>query len=120
MINFWVDTVPAGGMAPLDSGTSVGKVITESGLPIKENIKAPRHLPLWWEFTGKIPRTRKTDAENVYRLWRHHVQKIGLSYWPTELLYYQWSNLVSAIVVGEATFNHTNVGGAIKLVIHKY
>ena len=27
---------------------------------IKENIKAPRHWPLWGEFTGDLPRTNVT------------------------------------------------------------
>ena len=50
---------------------------------IKENIKAPRHWPLWGEFTGDSPVTgefpaqRASNAENVSIWWRHHEQ--GLS-----------------------------------------
>ena len=42
---------------------------------IKENIKAPRHWPLWGEFTDDrwIPPQRASDAENVSIWWRHHV-----------------------------------------------
>ena len=41
---------------------------------IKENIKAPRHWPLWGEFTGDrwIPCTKASNAENVSIWWRHH------------------------------------------------
>ena len=41
---------------------------------IKENTKAPRHWPLWGEFTGTrwIPRTKAGNAENVSIWWRHH------------------------------------------------
>ena len=43
---------------------------------IKENIKAPRHWPLWGGFTGdrRISHTqRASNAENVSIWWRHHV-----------------------------------------------
>ena len=42
---------------------------------IKENIKAPRHWPLWGEFTDDlwVPPQRASDAENVSIWWRHHV-----------------------------------------------
>ena len=35
---------------------------------IKENIKAPRHWPLWGEFivTGKSPAQRASNVENIY------------------------------------------------------
>ena len=41
---------------------------------IKENIKAPRHWPLWGEFTGDrcIPAQMASNAENVSICWRHH------------------------------------------------
>ena len=41
-----------------------------------KNIKAPRHWPLWEEFTGHrwILRTKACDAENVSIWWRHHEQ----------------------------------------------
>ena len=44
---------------------------------IKENIKAPRHWPLWGEFTGHqwIPRT-KGNAENISIWWRHHGHRL--------------------------------------------
>ena len=32
---------------------------------IKENIKAPRHWPLWGEFTGEFPAQMVSNAENV-------------------------------------------------------
>ena len=44
---------------------------------IKENIEAPRHWPLWEEFTGDrwIPRTKASSAENASIWWRHHASK---------------------------------------------
>ena len=41
---------------------------------IERNIKAPRHWPLWGEFTGDrcIPRRKASNAENVSIWWRHH------------------------------------------------
>ena len=41
---------------------------------IKENIKAPRHWPLWAEFTGDrwIPAQKTSKAENVSIWWRIH------------------------------------------------
>ena len=39
---------------------------------IKENIKAPRHWPLWGEFTDHIPVQMASNAENVSIWWRHH------------------------------------------------
>ena len=43
---------------------------------IKVNIKAPRHWPLWGEFTGtgEFPAQRASYAENVSIWWRHHVE----------------------------------------------
>ena len=38
---------------------------------VKENIKAPRHWPLWGEFTG--PAQRASKAENVSIWWRRLV-----------------------------------------------
>ena len=40
---------------------------------IKENIKAPRHWPLWGEFAGDqwIPHTKGQLRENVSILWHH-------------------------------------------------
>ena len=42
----------------------------------QRKIKAPRHWPLWGEFTGDrwIPRTRISIAENISIWWRHHAQ----------------------------------------------
>ena len=54
---------------------------------IKENIKAPRHWPLWWESTGdKGPVTGKMFQfddvimvspirEDLTELWQHVVEK---------------------------------------------
>ena len=41
---------------------------------IKENIKAPRHWPLWGESHGArwIPLTKGKQCENVSIWWRHH------------------------------------------------
>ena len=57
---------------------------------IKENIKAPRHWPLWGEFTGDrwMFRTKGSSAENACIWWRHHVSirlhypRIHLSFIP--------------------------------------
>ena len=49
---------------------------------IKENIKAPRHWPLWGEesVTGEFPAQRASNAENVSIWWRHH----GSGHWNGE------------------------------------
>ena len=41
---------------------------------IKENIKAPRHWPLWGEFTDDrwIPRAKGQQRGNVFIWWRLH------------------------------------------------
>ena len=41
---------------------------------IKENIKAPRHWPLWGKSpgTGEFPAQMASNAENVPIWWRHH------------------------------------------------
>ena len=39
---------------------------------IKENIKAPRHWPLYGEFTGEFPAQMASNAENISIWWRHH------------------------------------------------
>ena len=46
---------------------------------IKENIKAPRHWPLWGEFTS--------NAENVSIWWCHHVT-IEKIIWNIDMLLY--------------------------------
>ena len=38
---------------------------------ITENIKTPRHRPLWWQ-SGGFPSQRASNAENVSIWWRHH------------------------------------------------
>ena len=38
---------------------------------VKENIKAPRHWPLW-PVTGEFPAQKASDAENIPIWWRHH------------------------------------------------
>ena len=49
---------------------------------IKENIKAPRHWPLWGEFTGdrEFHTQRASNAENVSIWWRRHVI-VGSFHW---------------------------------------
>ena len=44
---------------------------------IKENVNAPRHWPLWGDFTGDrwIPAQRASNAENISIWWRHHVYR---------------------------------------------
>ena len=44
-----------------------------------ENIKAPRHWPLWGEFTGYrwIPAQKANNAENVSIWWRQHGSHLG-------------------------------------------
>ena len=41
---------------------------------IKENIKAPRHWPLWGNSpgTGEFPAQMASNVENVSISWRHH------------------------------------------------
>ena len=54
---------------------------------IKENIKAPRHWPLWREFTGEFPAQRASNTENVSIWWRHYepIYRIEVVQWM-----YQW------------------------------
>ena len=63
---------------------------------IKENIKAPRHWPLWGELpvTGEFPAQRASNAENVSIWWRHNKVRYHLctSYRRNKLLSY---NIVS-------------------------
>ena len=49
--------------------TSVHSTVYSGGDIYKKNIKAPRHWPLWGEFTGD---RRISNAENVPIWWRHH------------------------------------------------
>ena len=39
---------------------------------MKENIKAPRQLLLWGEFTGEFLAQMASNVENVSIWWRHH------------------------------------------------
>ena len=39
---------------------------------IKENIKAPRHWPLYGEFTSELPAQMASKVENVSVWWHHH------------------------------------------------
>ena len=54
--------------------SAIASQLTSLTIVIKENIKAPRHWPLCREFTGHrwIPRTKASNAENVFIWWRHH------------------------------------------------
>ena len=47
---------------------------------VKENIKAPRHWPLWWDSTGDrwFPLT-VSEAVNVSIWWRHHVKSTSVT-----------------------------------------
>ena len=47
----------------------------------KENLKAPRHWPLWGEFTGtgEFTAQKASSAENVSIWWRHHVAELQIS-----------------------------------------
>ena len=47
----------------------------------KENIKAPRHWPLWWPVTSGFPSQKASNAENVSIWWRHHVRKSTGHWW---------------------------------------
>ena len=59
---------------------------------IKENIKAPRHRPLFGGFTGtcEFPAQRLSNAENGSIWWRHHVKRP----WPSSSMWvpvsFQW------------------------------
>ena len=45
---------------------------------IKENIKAPRHWPLWGNspVTGEFPAQKASNADNFSLSWRHHVKAL--------------------------------------------
>ena len=61
-------------MAPQITGVSI-VCSTVFQAHIIENIKAPRHWPLWGESTGGFPSQRARNAENVSIWWRHYVQR---------------------------------------------
>ena len=48
---------------------------------VKKNVKAPRHWPLWGEFTGEFPAHRASNAENVPIWWRHHIKHVVSEIW---------------------------------------
>ena len=56
-------------MSAMASQSPVSRLFTQAFIEaqLKENTKAPRHWPLWGEFTGDrwIPRTKAINAENV-------------------------------------------------------
>ena len=63
---------------------------------IKENIKAPRHWPLYGEFTGtgEFPTQRASNAENVSIWWRHHVVSNGqIVNTSTQHVIHNWTHL---------------------------
>ena len=43
------------------------------GADQRKKNKAPRHWPLWGEFTGEFPAQRASNAENVSIWWCHYV-----------------------------------------------
>ena len=48
--------------------------------PIKDNIQAPRHWPLWGgggdsPVTGEFPAQKTSNAENVSIWWHHHYRE---------------------------------------------
>ena len=55
-----------------------------------ENIKAPRHWPLCWEFTGtgEFPAQKASNAENVSIWWPHHVCIFLCVPWKTAIKIY--------------------------------
>ena len=60
---------------------------------IKENFKAPRHWPLWGEFTSEFPAQKASNAENVSIWWRHYVHNATPSYlWLNARLQYSIAN----------------------------
>ena len=65
-------------MTMMASQIPASRLFTQSFIQaqIKENIKAPRHLPLYGEFTetGEFPAQRASNAENVSIWWRHHAK----------------------------------------------
>ena len=69
---------------------------------IKENIKVPRHWPMYGEFTGtgEFPAQMASNAENVSIWWRHHEKgnepmcRLILS---AENSFHQWLREFSAI-----------------------
>ena len=85
------------------------RLLTQPYVQIKENIKAPRHRPLWGEITGRrwIPRTKRaSNVENVSIWWRHHVSPC-LS--PTNMF---TSSLTGLGNIG-ATFHHWRPVGVV-------
>ena len=74
---------------------------------IKENIKVPRHWPLWGESlaTSESPAQRESHAENVSIWWHHHVK------------YLKGCKIINRFSVGCKV---TNVFNQICMVIHDF
>ena len=66
-------------MTTIASQSPAWRLFTQSFIQaqIKENIKAPRHWPLYGEVTGT-----GSNAENVSIWWRHHVRKLQIVTFP--------------------------------------
>ena len=80
---------------------------------IKENIKAPRHWPLWGEFTAQMA----SNADNVSIWWRHHVIAIHKLYTNDYFFCGLYHHRISNIWRGAAlVFNGFSI--AIYMLIH--
>ena len=73
--NHYGDVV-MGAMVSLITRLTIVYSIVYSGAD-QRNIKAPRHWPLYWEFTGP---QMASNAENVPIWWRHHDGHVPVVY----------------------------------------
>ena len=72
----------------------------------QRNIKAPRHWPLWGEFTGDRWKKRASDAENVSFWWCHHIQIIT-KLTSFSMIWYRLISPISSRIISLALDNHS-------------
>ena len=83
-------------MASQITNLTVVYSIVYSGADEKKHIKAPRHWPLWGEFTGtgEFPAQRASNAENVSIWWCHHaIRDIRLRRSKRASIHFYWPKL---------------------------
>ena len=89
---------------------------------IKENIKAPRHWPLWGNssVSGEFPAQRASNAENVSIWWRHHyiqfykdIAMQTCTCWPLEFIDNIFADAVALI---DVRLNVRFTGGTMSMI----
>ena len=77
---------------------------------INENMKVPRHWPLWVEFTVDrwFPAQRASNADNDPIWWRHHVPTVFKTFIDTIFFYnILWDNDFEHVFFDQANYSNT-------------